>query len=119
MLPMDRRFGWPWITTLPLKNMQAVSPPSRFRASVQPSSSILSANQLSRTPAYLSFGRPRAIMAGRLPTNYYINDVQQINFSFSVFLSTFLPYILYGAICLFLAEVCKKAGAALKIFGKK
>ena len=60
-----------------------------------------------------------AIMAGRLPTNYYINDVQQINFSLSVFLSTLLPYILYGAICLFLAEVCKKAGAALKMFGKK
>ena len=60
-----------------------------------------------------------AIMAGRLPTNYYINDVQQINFSFSIFLSTLLPYILYGAICLFLAEVCKKAGAALKMFGKK
>ena len=60
-----------------------------------------------------------AIMAGRLPTNYYINDVQQINFSFSVFLSTLLPYILYGTICLFLAEVCKKAGAALKMFGKK
>ena len=60
-----------------------------------------------------------AIMAGRLPTNIYINNVQQVDFSFSLFLSTLLPYILYGASCLFLAEVCKKAGAALKMFGKK
>ena len=60
-----------------------------------------------------------AIISSIAPTNWYIDDKMQYGFSFSGFLSIFLPYVLYGAICLFLAEVCKKTGAALKLLGKK
>ena len=60
-----------------------------------------------------------AIISSRTPTNIFYDDVQQYGFSFTQFLSTFLPYVLYGSVCLFLAEVCKKTNAFLKLSGKK
>lgn len=60
-----------------------------------------------------------ALISSIVPTNWYIDDVMQYSFSFSGFLSVFLPYVLYSAVCLFLAEVCRKAAAALKLLGRK
>ena len=41
------------------------------------------------------------------------------SFSFITVLGALIPYLLYGAICFFLAEVCKKARKVINVYEKK
>ena len=50
-------------------------------------------------------------------TSGYFNTSS--SFSFINFLAGLIPYLLYGAICFFLAEVCKKARKVIKLYEKK
>ena len=50
-------------------------------------------------------------------TSGYFNEFS--GFSFITFLSGLVSYLLYGAICFFLAEVCKKARKVIKLYEKK
>ena len=50
-------------------------------------------------------------------TSGYFNTSS--SFSFINFLAGLIPYLLYGAICFFLAEVCKKARKVINVYEKK
>lgn len=50
-------------------------------------------------------------------TSGYLNAPS--SFSFITFLGALIPYLLYGAICFFLAEVCKKARKVINVYEKK
>lgn len=60
-----------------------------------------------------------ALIQSIVPNNWYIDDVMQYSFSFSAFLSALLAYVLPGAVCLFLADVCKKTRIFLKLYKEK
>ena len=49
-----------------------------------------------------------AVNAAKVDLHLTINGVKQYDFIFTTFLEEMIRYLLYGAICLFLAEVCKK-----------
>ena len=50
-------------------------------------------------------------------TSGYLNAPS--SFSFITFLGALIPYLLYGSICFFLAEVCKKARKVINVYEKK
>ena len=50
-------------------------------------------------------------------TSDYLNAPS--SFSFITFLGALIPYLLYGSICFFLAEVCKKARKVINVYEKK
>lgn len=49
-----------------------------------------------------------AVMSSVTTTNISSFGFTETHFSLQAFLGVLIPYLLYGAICLFLAEVCKK-----------
>lgn len=60
-----------------------------------------------------------AITAALIPTNTYFNSVRMYQFELGTFLSVLLPYLLYTAICMFLADVCRKTRAYLHLVSEK
>ena len=58
-----------------------------------------------------------SISASLLFSGLYTKELS--GFSFITFFGTLVPYLLYGAICFFLAEVCKKARKVIKLYEKK
>ena len=58
-----------------------------------------------------------SISASPLFSGLYTKELS--GFSFITFFGTLVPYLLYGAICFFLAEVCKKARKVIKLYEKK
>ncbi len=58
-----------------------------------------------------------SISSATIFSGYFASEIT--GFSFITFLSALVPYLLYGAICFFLAEVCKKARKVICLYEKK